>query len=171
MRSLWIASGLAFALLTLAVALRPAPVADVTAASAEATAPEPLAAEDLSQMMHLRAQFGSADDRFGGAEASRAAFEDHLRAVAGLNEKSPEPLAANPSSTSQMVLRQAAAELDSLANQAEEDSRYAEADELRLLGDKVRRLARPGASDELEPANADNPRGGLIDNSRAPQAQ
>ncbi|HUE74213.1 MAG TPA: hypothetical protein VMP01_25255 [Pirellulaceae bacterium] len=161
MRSLWIASGLAFVLLTLAVALRPAPVADVTAALEEPIAPETLAADDLSQIMHLRAQFGSAADRFGGAEASRAAFEDQLLAVAGLSEKSPDPLTTDPAATSQVVLRQAAAELDSLANRAEEDGRYTEADELRSLGDKVRRLARPSADGEPKPVNADIPRGGL----------
>lgn len=171
MRSLWIASGLAFVLLTLAIALRPPPVVESTAAPAEPIAPGPLSAEDLSQIVHLRAQFGSAADRFGGAEASQAAFEDQLRMVAGLNEKPPDPPATDRASASQSVLRQAAAELDKLANDAEEAGRYTEADELRSLGNKVRRLARPSAGGELKPVNADNPRGALIDNRRARQAQ
>jgi hypothetical protein len=169
---LWIASGMALALLTLAVTLRPPPVVEMTAAPASTVvAPRPLAAEDLSQIMHLRAQFGSPADRFGGAEASRAAFEDQLRAVAGLSEKPADSPATDPTAASQAVLRQAAADLDNLANQAEEAGRYLEADELRMLGDKVRRLARPCGGSEPEAANADNPRGGLIDNRRAPQAQ
>jgi hypothetical protein len=171
MRSFWLAIGLAFALLSLAVALRPRPVADEATAPAGPFTPRPMAAEDLSQIMSLRAQFGSPADHFGGAEASRAAFEDQLREVAGLNEKPTDPLESNPPCTAQTVLRQAAAQLDGLANQSEEAGRYAEADELRSLGDKVRRLVRIGGDSPQTPVNDDNLRSALIDNGRAPQAQ
>jgi hypothetical protein len=139
MRKLWIASGLGFVLLTLAVVLRPAQVVEPTAS--DPIAPRPLSADDLSQIMALRAQFGSPSDHFGGPEASPAAFEEQLRQVAGLDEKKAV-FAADSDSASKAVLRRASAELDALANQSEEAGRFPEADDLRSLAGQVRRLAR-----------------------------
>ncbi len=174
MRSLWIASGLAFALLTLAVMLRPDAAVDATAESAQSRPPQSLAAEDLSQIMSLRAQFGSAADRFGGTEASRAAFEEQLRQVAGIEASDPSPtgpttdLSADPPA----ILRNAAASLDDLANRAEAAGQNAQADELRSLADQVRRLARSAAPDADDaPNSAAKEHGSLIDNGPAPQAQ
>ena len=164
MRILWTASGLAFALLSLAMVLRPAPLAEPPAPAPEKVAPRPLAAEDLSQIVALRAQFGSPIDQIGGADANQAAFEQQLRQVAGLDEQPSSDLA-----TPQSILRQAAGELDGLAEQSEEADRYGEADRLRSLADHVRHLAR-AASTDVE-ADADIPRSSLIDKGRAPQAQ
>ncbi len=170
MRILWTASGLAFVLLTLAVLFRPR-TADVSAVPDEPVAPRPLAAEDVAQIMKLREEFGSPADRFG-AGASRVAFEEQLRQFAGLDDG---PLGdaspANPEAGSPAILRQAAVELDKLANQSEERGSYEDADNLRSLGDKLRRLARGAGEEQIVPAIDDNLRQALIDNDRAPQAQ
>jgi hypothetical protein len=181
MRSLWIASGLAFGLLTLAAIFRPGPAADPQSVPVAADSPRPLAPEDLSQIMSLRAQFGSAADRLGGEELAAADFERELRQVAGIEEESPEPVwepgavkadEGESNASAQTILRRAAAELDELANGREEDGGYAAADQLRSVSAKLRRMARRPLGDTGFPApSADNPRDGLIDNGRASQAQ
>ena len=83
MRCLWIASGLAFALLTLSVALRPAALPIAPPVESDPLPPRTLSDEDLSQILALRAELGSPADRFGGSE-SQAAFEQQLRQIASL---------------------------------------------------------------------------------------
>jgi hypothetical protein len=179
MRSLWVASGLALALLSLAAAFRPAPVPEIASVPAKPIGPYRLSTEDLSQIMALRAQFGSAADRFEGVDASPAAFEEQLRQAAGLSGSSPasanDPPAggstlAVQAAPSQELLRQAAEELDRLANDSERAADYHDADELRSLADQVRRVARV-PTNPLPPVNTDNPSGGLIDNRPAAQPQ
>ena len=167
MRNLWIASGLVLALLSLAVALRPVPLGNPSTATTESSAPRPLAAEDLSQIMELRAQFGSPIDRLGGAEANQAAFEQQLRQVAGLDERPSADTTAAPHS----LLYRAAAKLDGLADQSEEAGRYNDADRLRSLADQVRQLARAAADLPVESTDAPIPGDSLIDKGRASQAQ
>lgn len=214
MRSLWMAGGAMAMVLALAVLFRPADrpgrgIAQGASASvslgaaanvtgdAESVAelpplstPQGLETDDLSRIVELRAEIGSPLDQIGGEKVSRAAFEQELRQMAGLeaapvtsgeptDEHAAPALAAEPvggRACRQSVLRDASFFLDEMADLAEEAGNYSEADRLRDLATSVRRLARPplAAADHPAPARQDEgqkPHDDLIDNAPTDQAK